>query len=155
METVIREYSTSDRNHCIEAFKSNVPDYFSRDEIQDFEDFLLRVEIGTTNTNFYVVEHDQKIIGCGGFGDREGKGIYSLAWGFIHKEFHKKGFGKELLLFRLDQIRKLNPEFQLILDTSQYSTKFFEKYGFKTIKITNDFYTTGMHRYDMVLNFKD
>ncbi len=154
METVIREYHKSDREACMEAFRSNVPLYFTEDEVVDFENFLLNYERkiadGILNqTYFYVVENHGKVIGCGGFGDKDGKRIVSLAWGLIHKDFHKQGFGKALLDFRLAEIRKHFPGWPLVIDTTQFSYGFFEKCGFQTTKITNDYYTTGMHRYDM------
>lgn len=150
MEPIVREYHKNDRNDCLEAFKSNIPNYFTRAEIADFENFLLKLESGNKNTRFYVVVSDKKVIGCGGFGDKENNGIISLAWGLIHSSFHKKAFGEKLLLYRIEQIKQLYPGVQIILDTTQFSYRFFEKYGFRTIIITNDFYTIGMHRYDMV-----
>jgi ribosomal protein S18 acetylase RimI-like enzyme len=151
METTIREYESIDNNDCIEAFESNVPHFFTKEEIQDFKDFLVRIETGNDTARFFVVIFGQKVIGCGGYGDKEKNGVFSLAWGFIHRDFHKKGFGKKLLLYRIGQIKKLNPESMLILDTTQYSFGFFEKYGFQTTKVSNDYYAIGMHRYDMVL----
>lgn len=150
-EATIRKYSKTDKNDCIEAFKSNVPYYFTNEEIKDFESFLMRIENGSDNAHFYVGDCNQKIIGCGGFGDRDNIGVYSLAWGFIHKDFHKKGFGEKLLLYRIEKIKQLKPEFPVIIDTTQYSFKFFEKYGFQTTKVTNDYYAIGMHRHDMSL----
>jgi N-acetylglutamate synthase-like GNAT family acetyltransferase len=151
MEIVIKEYKKKDRIGCINAFKSNVPAYFTNEEVQDFETFLTRLDSDSNKTRFYVIHDDTKIIGCGGFGDKDNKGIISLAWGLIHKDFHKKGYGKKLLLYRIDQIKLLRTKFPVIIDTTQYSYGFFEKYGFKTTKITNDYYQIGMHRYDMTL----
>ena len=151
MEPIIREYIKSDNKNCLESFKSNVPDYFTEDEIVDFENFLTKIERGDNKTYFYVMIYNQKVVGCGGFGDKDNNGIISLAWGLIHKEYHKKGFGKKLLLHRIEQIKKLKPKYPVIIDTTQYSYGFFEKYGFSTKLITKDYYTIGMHRYDMLL----
>jgi ribosomal protein S18 acetylase RimI-like enzyme len=148
MEPIIRDYTQADKNSCIEAFKSNIPVHFAQEEIADFEQFLMRIEGADHRTLFYVVVYDDKVVGCGGFGDKDN--IISLAWGLLHKDYHKKGFGEKLLLYRLEQIKKLYPGFPLVLDTSQHVYGFFEKYGFRTTKITNDYYTIGMHRYDMV-----
>ena len=100
---------------------------------------------------FYVINYNNKTIGCGGFGDKDNNGIISLAWGLIHKDFHKMGYGEKLLNYRIEQIKLLKPKFPVIIDTTQYSYGFFEKYGFKVTKITNDYYEIGMHRYDMIL----
>jgi predicted GNAT family N-acyltransferase len=156
MKTTVREYTKRDREECLAAFKSNVPLYFTEAEIGDFKNFLDRIESINSNeenkrTHFFVIIFEEKIIGCGGFGDKENKKIISLAWGLIHKAYHKKGFGKKLLLYRLEQIEQLYSNLPLTIDTTQFSFKFFEKYGFQTTKITNDYYTNGMHRYDMIL----
>jgi N-acetylglutamate synthase-like GNAT family acetyltransferase len=159
MEITIREYIEQDKSSCLAAFKSNVPLYFTEEETEDFKHFLQRLEHYLQhqqhrNTYFFVVVYDQKVIGCGGFGDKENKHVISLAWGLIHKDYHKRGFGKKLLLFRLEQIRSLFPGQPVVIDTTQFSYPFFEKNGFYTIKVTNDFYAAGMHRYDMILNEK-
>jgi predicted GNAT family N-acyltransferase len=155
MEIVIRPYNKKDKESCLAAFKSNVPTYFTEEEIGDFENFLERIEdVGVNNnikTHYFVVEYNQRVVGCGGFGDKDGKEIISLAWGLIRNEFHNKGYGKALLVYRLEQIKQLYPELPLVLDTTQYSHSFFEKYGFYTTKITNDYYSKGLHRYDMIL----
>ncbi len=150
MTTSLRAYHPSDKNECMNAFKSNVPLFFTVEEIEEFENFLTRLDSGIVNTQFFVVIHNQQLIGCGGFGDRENTNIYSLAWGLIHKDYHKKGFGKQLLIHRLEEIKKLNLTVPVIIDTTQHSYGFFEKYGFRTTKITLDYYTKGMHRYDMI-----
>lgn len=151
LKTIIRNYVDADREECMEAFKSNVPDFFTQQEIPDFEHFLIRIEKGKDLARFYVVLYDHKIIGCGGFGDKDNRGIVSLAWGLIHRNFHKKGFGKALLLYRLEKIKKHHPDFPIVVDTTQHSEGFFKKYGFQTVKITEHYYETGMHRYDMQL----
>lgn len=156
MEVEIREYKESDKVGCMEAFKSNVPLFFTNEEINDFDSFLDRIiqqevlkDLPKT-TYYYVVISDGKVIGSGGFGFYNGAKDISLAWGLIHNDFHKKGLGEKLLSYRLEQIKVLFPKELLILDTSQHSFTFFEKFGFVTKKITLDFYTEGMHRYDMV-----
>lgn len=152
----IRSYRPDDRQGCLEAFKSNVPLFFTTPEITDFGLFLDRiVQLNPQETEervfYYVVEEDEKIIGCGGFGFYTLDGDISLTWGLIHNAYHKTGLGEKLLAHRLQQIATLYPGKKVIIDTTQHSFGFFEKYGFVTTQITPDFYTVGMHRYDMVL----
>lgn len=151
MEPLIRAYQKADKNECLDAFRSNVPQYFTHDEISDFKHFLIRLESGNESAYFYVVVSNQHIIGCGGFGDKDNNGIVSLAWGFIHKNYHKQGFGEKLLLYRLEKIKQLKPSAPVVIDTTQHSEGFFSNYGFKTKKVTENFYAPGMHRYDMEL----
>jgi [ribosomal protein S18]-alanine N-acetyltransferase len=156
MKTTIRPYEMKDRATCIVAFKTNVPLYFTVDEVVDFENFLIRIENIETDkyykhTHYYVFLLEDKIIGCGGFGNKENTDNMTLAWGLIDNAFHKKGYGKAFLKYRLEQLKLLYPNTTIVLDTTQHSFSFFEKFGFVTTKITNDFYAKDLHRYDMVL----
>jgi ribosomal protein S18 acetylase RimI-like enzyme len=150
LETLIREYNHSDKISCLEAFRSNVPYYFTEKEVDDFDNFLTRIEKETNKTCYYVLIFEHKLIGCGGFGHNlEDESIISLAWGLVHKEYHKKGFGEKLFLHRIEKIKHYYPGVPITIDTTQFSFGFFEKYGFRTTKITKDYYAIGMHRYDM------
>lgn len=157
MSIQIREYVSSDRNACLDAFISNVPQFFTKDEIADFESFLVRIEeqqrrekIGR-KTYFFVLLYDGRVVGCGGFGDKDGDNIISLAWGLIHRDFHRRGLGRELLTYRLKEIHRLYPSLPVVIDTTQFSFPFFQKFGFVTQKVTSDYYAPGMDRYDMML----
>jgi N-acetylglutamate synthase-like GNAT family acetyltransferase len=161
MEALIRRYNRADKEACLMAFRSNVPLYFAEHEVEEFENFLDHLlpqeasEGQEKSTRFFVLLADKQIIACGGFGDKDNTGVVSLAWGLVHKDFHKKGFGKQLLLHRLAQIKLLHPTLPVSIDTTQHSAPFFEKYGFETRKQTMDYYAVGMHRYDMTLKDND
>ena len=146
-------YQESFKKGCLAAFKSNIPHYFTPDEINDFETFLDQRAIPTNgemqSTYYYSVLKDNEIVGCGGFGERDRDGKVTLTWGLVHADFHKQGIGKLLLEHRLNEARKIYFSKTIYLDTSQHSAPFFQKHGFKTTKITPDFYMVGLHRYDM------
>ena len=153
---IIRIYKTTDQNACMEAFQTNVPKFFTHDEVGDFERFLDKLadpeELG--QMPYYVLELDNRIIGCGGFAEKagiNGEPAVTFTWGLVHRDFHKQRYGEELLQFRIREIRNQFPGKQVILDTTQFSYTFFEKYGFKTVKYTPNGYEEGMHRHDMVL----
>src|SRR5690606_26852891 len=103
MKAAIRKYTEADKQNCLVAFKSNVPLYFTRGEVNEYESFLDRLPqpVNTknhVNKNYYfIIEFENHFIGCGGFGDKDNKNVMSLAWGLIHKDFHSRGFGKQLL----------------------------------------------------------
>jgi predicted GNAT family N-acyltransferase len=147
----ISEYTNDWRPHCIDAFISNVPDYFTEAEIAQYESWLNLLQEEKDHSHYYVAARGNTLVGCGGFGYEESKNEVTFAWGFVHKNFHKQGFGKLLLIYRLDKIRELYPGASIILDTTQHSKPFFERYGFVTVKYTENGYSTGMHRYDMIL----
>lgn len=157
MNPTLRIYNHKDRIACLNAFISNVPRYFTRDEISLFEAFLDKfqnVQDGKREdgTHYYVLLENERVIGCGGFGHHENSDIIFMSWGLIHNDLHKKGFREALLKYRIEQIKRIHPEAGIGLDTTQHSYLFFEKYGFRTTKITYDYYEPGMHRYDMVLH---
>ncbi|MBA3681036.1 MAG: GNAT family N-acetyltransferase [Bacteroidetes bacterium] len=156
---LIREYKASDRNACIAIFKSNMPLYFAPEEFPLLENWLDskdKNEIAYKNNHaehFYVVEKNSKIVACGGFyltNEDDAK----MTWGMVENSFHKKGIGKEFLLYRLEEIRQLYPDCIISLDTSQHTYSFFEKMGFSVTKISKDAYGEGLDRYDMLLNKK-
>jgi ribosomal-protein-alanine N-acetyltransferase len=153
MSIEVVTYKNAYKQACLAAFKSNIPLYFTPEEINDFNNFLDHRAVPKENeiqsTFYYVLLKNNKVIGCGGFGERERDGTVTLAWGLVHSDFHKQGYGKGLLQHRLTEARNVYPTKTIYLDTTQYSYSFFEKFGFKTTKITNDFYMHGMHRYDM------
>ena len=153
MQTHIREFQASDKASCMEAFLSNVPTFFTVAEIDLFEQFLDKQINAVTreeNVYFYTVVYNGQVVGCGGFGDKQNTSKLTFIWGLIHADFHKKGLGEKLLNYRIQEIKRIFPSFELCLDTSQHCYGFFEKFGFKTTQITKDYYTVGMHRYDMV-----
>jgi N-acetylglutamate synthase-like GNAT family acetyltransferase len=154
MQLHIRPYRPNDKASCLTAFKSNVPLYFTKGEIADFDHFLDNFHNpdntkGYITTCYDVVELDGQIIGCGGYGCKDGGETASFAWGLIHADWHKKGFGKFLLIHRLHKIQLAFPTLPIVLDTTQHSYSFFQKFGFEITKITPDFYEKEMHRYDM------
>jgi predicted GNAT family N-acyltransferase len=71
----------------------------------------------------------------------------------VDNGLHKQGFGRELLAYRINEIRDAYPGHTMFLDTSQHTFPFFEKMGFKVVKVTNDYYGPGLDRYDMEIRF--
>jgi predicted GNAT family N-acyltransferase len=113
-----------------------------------FEDWLNGPVSGADNY-FYVLLIDHDIVGCGGFGYEKNNNAVRFIWGLVHRKYHKKGLGKKLFEFRMAEIKRLYPDVPIRLDTTQHSYGFFQKYGFKVDKITENFYAPGFDRYDM------
>lgn len=150
----IQLYTALHRQGCKDAFASNVPQFFTPDEVNQFDEWLdylegkLDLYPGDSN-QYYVILHHQMVIACGGFGYSPSTNQAILAWGLVHNNYHRKGIGSTLLSYRLNKIGKLYPSAVLILDTTQHSYPFFERHGFVIEKITKDSYAPGMDRYDM------
>ena len=100
MQASIRLYTSEDKDNCIKAFVSNVPQYFTNTEITEFEKFLDSLYKGI-EANYHVLTIDNKIIGCGGYGKRLNNNEIVLIWGFIDNSYHKKGLGKIETLYSL------------------------------------------------------
>ena len=145
-----RPYTPTDKENCLKIFRSNTPKYFGAQEEAEFADFLDRMPCP-----YYMLEVDRQAIGCGGFFVNEEKHTAGLCWGMVHLDFHKQGYGKYLLLKRLDEICHSPQIERILLDTSQHSKGFFEKLGFIVFEIIEDGYFTGLHRHEMELKLDD
>lgn len=152
----IRAYQPADHAACLELFDSNSPQYFDPAEREYLHNWLTGKDESrhsypnNTAEHFYVLEHEGKIVACGGFYIPEAKPVANMVWGMAHRLYHKQGFGKALFMYRVQQVHELYPYCSIVLDTSQHTYGFFEKLGFIVTLITNDAYGPGLHRYDMV-----
>lgn len=137
------------------AFKSNMPRFFAAAELDDYSRWLdgliARHQPEAGADNYFVAVSGDRVVGCGGFHLDLEKREATMAWGLISSRHHKKGWGKKLFLHRLHVIRSLCPPCKVILDTTQHSFPFFEKFGFEVVQVTKDFYGEGLDRYDMAL----
>ena len=131
-------------NRCLSILKSNTPEFIDKSEESLFINYLSRKGI-----IYFVLFESRKLIGCGGYGYDDKKNSVILSWGLIHNQFHKMGFGTHLLQYRIKQIVKKYPNSNIILDTSQKTYKFYERFSFKVDNITRNFYGKGLDRYDM------
>ena len=112
IDMIIREYKPKDKEKCIEVFKSNCPKFFDKCELDMFINWLDHqfskdpIYKSPTYTNsekdaYYVVELPQEgVIGCGGFYVVKSQNEARLAWGMIHSDFHKHGYGTSLYNYR-------------------------------------------------------
>jgi len=151
----IRKYKPEDRTACIAIFKSNCPEYFDPIELVGMENWLDgqdKNEITyptSAEDHYYVLEHDGKIIACGGFYIMKDKPNANMVWGMVDKQYHRQGYGSQLFQYRLEKIKKIFPQHSATLNTSQHTYRFFMQYGFAVTKITKDGYGKGLDRYDM------
>jgi RimJ/RimL family protein N-acetyltransferase len=141
------DYHSVDYEACLAIFDSNTPQFFSAEERQEFEAFLLDLP-----GPYLLLKHSEKgLIGCGGYAFNQADQSADLCWGIIHKDFHKQGFGQALLQERLARIQ-LNPDIKTIhLNTCQLTDGFFENSGFTTQTINKDGFGPGLDRHDMEL----
>ena len=141
-------YTPAFRPRCIDIFKSNQPKFFAEEELQLFADFLDH----DIDDNYYLIAYEGAVVGCGGvFLDQQNDEV-GLSWGMVHADFHKKGFGKALTVFRLDLMKQQYPNQIYKVDTSQFTAGFYESLGFETIAVIPDGFAKGLDKYVMKMN---
>jgi ribosomal protein S18 acetylase RimI-like enzyme len=143
----VREYA-EDFDACLVVFDSNVPKFFAAAERGQFATFLERMP-----GRYFVLEEQGKIVGCGGYA-RNGDSSASLCWGMVRRDRHGNGFGRLLLEERLRHIREDGAFNSVIMNTSQHTVGFFEKFGFVPERVIPDGYAPGLHRYELRLTLR-
>ncbi|MDP1727271.1 MAG: GNAT family N-acetyltransferase [Bacteroidota bacterium] len=158
----IRNYNSADKQKCIEVFQSNCPKYFDKDELKLFINWLDHQQDKSvtykspTYTNsekdaYFVIEIPEiGVMGCGGFYIVKELNEARLAWGMIHADFHRQGYGKALYDYRKAMLDKNWPDHVITLGTSQHTYLFYEKMGMKVTATFKEGYGAGLDRYDMV-----
>ncbi|NRB46436.1 MAG: GNAT family N-acetyltransferase [Saprospiraceae bacterium] len=141
---MIRKYQSTDRSQVIKVFRQNTPKYFALEEQTDLEQFLEH-----NGANYWLIEQEGIIAGCGGIVFSEDQQVGRIAWDFFSPNFQGKGLGRALTEFRLAEIRKNRSVQRIIVRTSQLAYSFYAKFGFDIAKIEEDYWAPGLHLYDM------
>ncbi len=127
-------------------FNTNVPSFFATSEEKLFKKYL-----ASPNINYYILfDQYTRLVGCGGYEYEIESKQMTLTWGMIDSRFHNNGYGRYLTDYRIEKIRTEYPELNIVLNTSQHTFKFYQKFGFRITKITKDYYWLGLDRYDMI-----
>ena len=142
----IMTYSALHFNRCLSILKSNIPEFIDTTEESLFINFLSRKGI-----IYFTLFELEELVACGGYGYDNKKDSVVLSWGIVHNQFHKMGFGTDLLRYRLQHIMKNYPHANIVLDTTQKTYKFYERFNFEVDKITRNYYAKDLDRYDMSL----
>lgn len=157
----IREYMREDKEKCLEVFESNCPLFFDKSELELFDkwldhqggentDYRSPTYVNTVKDAYYVMEdRELDIIGCGGFYIAKDQNEVRLAWGMIHSNFHRQGYGTTLFTYRRDIIKRDWPNHVLTLGTSQHTYKFYEKMGLTVTGSEKSGYGADLDKYDM------
>ncbi|MCW3071250.1 MAG: family N-acetyltransferase [Bacteroidetes bacterium] len=158
---LLREYTSGDKDKCIEIFQSNYPQFFDKDELSLFINWLdhqsdndVSYKSPTYSDSekdaYFVIElPENRIIGCGGFYIVKDQHEARLAWGMIHADFHTQGYGTALYNYRKEAIKKEWPGYTIVLGTSQHTYPFYEKMGMRVTTMIKSGYGTDLDRYDM------
>lgn len=142
INNIIRKYRDDDFENVLTLFRLNVPIAFAPEEEDD-----LKIYLKNNSENYFLVILNQQIIGCGGYNVFEPEQEVRISWDFFHPNSIGKGYGTALLNYRINKIQKSFPNYSIIVRTSQFAFKFYEKQGFKVIRTEKDYWAKG---YDLV-----
>lgn len=138
----IRSFASTDLDAVVAIFRSNIPKYFGPSEEQGLLDFLR----DTRAEDYYVLEMDGEVVGCGGIalnGDLDPPTV-SLCWGMIRDDRLGTGLGKAMTEFRIALANEKYPGVPLTIGTSQHTEGFYQKFGFQTVEYIPDGFGAGI-----------
>jgi N-acetylglutamate synthase-like GNAT family acetyltransferase len=144
---MIRAFKNTDTNAVLELFDQNVPAYFNISERTDLN-YYLENEV----EDYFVLDLNGLILGCGGINYRLNEEKAFISWDIIHPDHHGKGFGRMLTEYRLTLIKQRAHISKIIVRTSQFTSKFYEKMGFELIETQKDFWAPGIDLYYMQIS---
>lgn len=147
----IRPYAPEDRAACLALFDANVPDFFAPHERAEFAAWLL-----DPGEYFVLEDGEGRVVACGGvWADPEQpERPAGLSWGMVARDAQRRGYGSQLLAFRLERLRALGAR-EVRLDTSQRSAPFFARFGFREVRRVPGGYGPGLDRVDMTARLGD
>ena len=144
--SAIRPYEKSDKADVINLFRLNTPLYFSTEEEDDLIYFL-----ENEREQYYVVSINKEIVGCGGYNLSEDKSTGIICWDIVHPNFQGKSIGRNLLNYRITQIKNTKNIRKITVRTSQLVYPYYEKQGFVIVEIVKDYWSKGFDLYRMEL----
>ena len=142
--TSIRAYTSQDKDAVLDLLKRNTPAYFAPEEEKDLVHFLdYEIEY------YYVLEYNNKIVGCGGFNFSGNKTHGKISWDILHPDFQGKSLGMLLLNYRIEKLKTFEELEKITVRTTQLVYKFYEKGGFTLVETVEDYWAKGFDLYSM------
>lgn len=133
----------------INLLKLNTPQYFAPIEEKDFIHYLNQeIEL------YFVVENENAIVACGGCNFSDDKTVGIISWDIVHPEFQGKSIGSRLLNYRINLLKMEYSILSIIVRTSQFTYKFYEKLGFELKEIVENYWAKDFHLYRMAYKLK-
>lgn len=140
-DIIAREYQVADKDDCLAIFDSNTPPFFDPSERTLFEAFL-----DGPRGDYLVLEHDGRVVGCGGIAREDDGTTITFTWGMVDRSRHKLGLGRFLTEARLERIKALSNVGCVQLNTTPQIKPFFEHMGFVQTGYEKDGYAPGMDK---------
>ena len=140
---MIRPYKPDDKESLLRIFRLNVPEFFDKNEINDFVEYLEQKA-----ETYLTTEVDNTIVGGTGYYENDKSG--RITWIFFDPSYSGQGLGKQSVEHCLKIFSKDNRIEKLIVTTSQLAYKFFEKFDYNINRIEKDYWGRGLDLYEMV-----
>lgn len=124
-------YTTCDADRARRLFRARAGTYFDPAEAEDFEEtleFIRDPGDAPEQSRFWSGWLGDEMMAFGGVEWIDDAGY--LCWGMVHPEFAGRGYGRQLLLFRLNLLRDAAVK-SVFSDTSQLTEGFFARHGFE------------------------
>jgi N-acetylglutamate synthase-like GNAT family acetyltransferase len=99
---------------------------------------------------YFVMEHEESIVGCGGYSISHDQTTATLRWGLVRHNSQSMGLGRFLLMYRIREIGKAGPVGLVFAYSPQPSVGFFMKQGFRVNGIEKDASATGVDRIELI-----
>ncbi len=142
----IKRYTSQNKKEVINLLKLNTPNFFDPSEEQDFSNYL-----DNEVEDYFVIEENSKIIGAGGINYFPDEKIARISWDIIAPDSQGKGIGKKLTEFRINHLKENLFVNKIVIRTSQFVYKFYEKMGFKLEIIEKDYWAENFDLYQMTM----
>ena len=139
---VIREYEPADKEAVMELLRLNTPRYFAPEEAADLDAYLER-----ERELYYVLLHEERIVGCGGINFADGGTVGKISWDMVHPQYRGKSLGTRLLRHRIEKLEAMRSVRRITVRTSQLAFGFYEKRGFELKGIEKDYWAEGFDLY--------
>jgi len=146
---MLRSYRKSDKQGLLHAFKLNTPEFFDEKEVQDYEEYL-----DEHPNTYFTIMHESEIVGGIGYVIEEQARIGNITWIFIHPEYKGMGLASEAVTHCLNILKANRNAETFVVRTSQLAYEFFEKFGFRLIKASKDYWGKGFDLYLMEQHHK-
>jgi ribosomal protein S18 acetylase RimI-like enzyme len=141
---MIRPFQISDKDQLVEVFKLNIPRYFDPKEVNDYAGYLDK-----HGDTYLTIEHENKIVGGTGYIIHPNEGSGHITWIFFHPAYAGQGLGKEAVEYCMNIYKNDPAVVKLVVRTSQFANRFFEKFGYQLIKTEKDYWGQGLDLYLM------
>ncbi len=119
----------------MELLRLNTPRYFAPEEAADLDAYLER-----ERELYYVLLHEERIVGCGGINFADGGTVGKISWDMVHPQYRGKSLGTRLLRHRIEKLEAMRSVRRITVRTSQLAFGFYEKRGFELKGIEKDYW---------------